>query len=119
MVSHLLEEGALARAGVALDAVEELAKQSRQSYYLWAAAALRGLRLLLEGRFEEAEKQSHEALAMGQRTGNQNALFIFGAQIYTTRMEQGRLSSSSRPWASPSSTRSFRSGDAPSPGFKP
>jgi hypothetical protein len=79
MVSHLLEKGALSRAEVALDAVEELAKQSRQAYYLWVMAALRGLFLLLEGRFEEAEKQSHEALAMGQRTGNQNALFIFGA----------------------------------------
>jgi hypothetical protein len=54
---------------------------------------VRASRVLLDGRFEEAERLAQQVLAIGQRprAQNENAVQLFGVQIYTLRREQGRL----------------------------
>ena len=58
---------------------------------LYLTALLRGMRALLDGRIEEAERLAQQALPLGQRSQNPNAMNLFGAQIAAIRREQGRL----------------------------
>jgi class 3 adenylate cyclase len=90
-VSHLLEQGNVSQADLELRVFTRVAEGLRQPYYLWAGAAFDALQVLREGRFEEAEGLIQRALEIGQRNGNQNAPFIFGAQIFAVWKEQGRL----------------------------
>jgi class 3 adenylate cyclase len=90
-VSHLLEQGAVGRADTEAERYTRLADESRQPYYVWAATAFRALEALLEGRFEEGERLANEAVGLGLRDGNPNALLIVGAHLYVLRDAQGRL----------------------------
>jgi tetratricopeptide (TPR) repeat protein len=74
-----------------LDALGKLAEEARHPHYLWLAAMFRAMRALLAARFEEAEHLANEALAVGQRHGDPNALVAYGSQIYALRWGQGRL----------------------------
>jgi hypothetical protein len=74
-----------------LEALGKLAEEARHPHYLWLAAMFRAMRALLAARFEEVEDLANEALAVGQRHGNPNALVAYGAQIYGLRWGQGRL----------------------------
>jgi hypothetical protein len=46
---------------------------------------------IFAGHFEEGERLAQEALAIGQRLRGQDALGVFGVQMFTLRREQGRL----------------------------
>jgi tetratricopeptide (TPR) repeat protein len=74
-----------------LDTLGKLAEETRHPHYLWLAAMFRAMRSLLAARFEEAEQLANDALAVGQRHGNPNALVAYGAQFYGLRWGQGRL----------------------------
>src|SRR5262249_57680783 len=46
---------------------------------------------LLAAHFDDAERLAGEALAIGERVGDPNALVAYGAQLYVLRRAQGRL----------------------------
>ena len=74
-----------------LEALGKLAEEARHPHYLWLTAMFRAMRALLAARFDEAEHLANEALAVGQRHGDPNALLAYGSQIYVLRWGQGRL----------------------------
>jgi class 3 adenylate cyclase len=75
-----------------IEAISRLAEEIRQPLYQWEAAMRRPMRAMMEGRFADAEQLALQALAIGQRTGEQNPMIMFGAQMSSIRSEQGRLS---------------------------
>ena len=93
LISHL-EIGDISAAERTLQAYTQEAKELRQPMYLYWALVFQSTRALLRGEFDEAERLSFEALAMGQRlagrdlTGFDNPV---AAQIQAIRREQGRM----------------------------
>jgi hypothetical protein len=69
----------------------QLVEELRQPFYLYIHATFRAMRAIFAGRFEEGERLAQQALAIGQRLRGQDALGIFGVQMFTLRREQGRL----------------------------
>ena len=90
-LADLLEKGDMAAVDAEIKAGARLAGELRQPWYLWWIGWWRAMRALLEGRFEEAERLARQALAIGQRVQEQNALQIFAVQLFLLRREQGRL----------------------------
>jgi tetratricopeptide (TPR) repeat protein len=86
-----LERGEVAEAGRLLDAFEEIADRLRQPIYLWQAKLFRTMEAQLRGAFELAERLAMEALELGQRAQDPDALTLFATQIGLLRLEQGRL----------------------------
>jgi DNA-binding SARP family transcriptional activator len=86
-----LERGEVAEAGRLLDAFEEIADRLRQPIYLWQAKLFRTMQAQLRGAFEPAERLAMEALELGQRAQDPDALTLFATQIGLLRLEQGRL----------------------------
>jgi tetratricopeptide (TPR) repeat protein len=89
--SDLLELGDIQRADVDLEACSRLSEKTRQPSYLHFTTLYRTTRVLLEGRFEEAERLAHEALTIGQRMQGVDVEGSFGMQMFTTRRERGCL----------------------------
>ena len=85
-----LETGDTDAAGATLDRFELLAEELRQPLYLWEARWLRALQALMHGRFADAERLAFEALDIGQRAQDPDALAVFGVQVGCVRLEQGR-----------------------------
>jgi DNA-binding SARP family transcriptional activator len=86
-----LERGEVAEAGRLLDAFEEIADRLRQPIYLWQAKLFRTMQAQLRGAFELAERLAVEALELGQRAQDPDALTLFATQLGLLRLEQGRL----------------------------
>jgi hypothetical protein len=74
-----------------LAACAEIAERLRQPYYTWYVSSFRALRAFLDGRFEDSERFSQEALRVGQRARSENVNQAFGAQMLALRREQGRI----------------------------
>jgi class 3 adenylate cyclase/tetratricopeptide (TPR) repeat protein len=89
--SDLLELGDIQRADVNLEAFGRLSEKARQPSYLYFTTLYRTTRVLLEGRFEEAERLAQEALTIGQRIQGVDVEGSFGMQMFTSRREQGCL----------------------------
>lgn len=68
-----------------------LAEGRRAPKFLGFAAALRGLRLLWAGRFEDAVAHSETVLELGRRIGDRAASMSAGVQVFVARRAQGRL----------------------------
>jgi class 3 adenylate cyclase len=90
-IIDLLELGEIARMDEELALCSRLADELRLPAALWIVALRRAMRALLDGRLEEGERLAQEALAVGQVGQAQNALLMFGGQLFTLRREQGRL----------------------------
>jgi len=86
-----LERGEVAEAGRLLDAFEEIADRLRQPIHLWQAKLFRTMQAQLRGAFELAERLAMEALELGQRAQDPDALTLFATQIGLLRLELGRL----------------------------
>ena len=91
LVADLTEAGQMEEAEREATAWEELAATVSDGYQLWAVAARRAMRHLLDGDLVAAEVAAGVALETGQRGGNQNALQIYGVQIAHVRREQDRM----------------------------
>ena len=63
---------------------------TRVAMYLWLAPFYRSTIALLDGRFDESERLARQALAIGERAQDQNAMVFFNVQIVTLRGLQGR-----------------------------
>jgi DNA-binding winged helix-turn-helix (wHTH) protein/tetratricopeptide (TPR) repeat protein len=90
-VLTLLEFGDSVRLDLALLRLESIAEGLQQPFFQWMAGALRGMRLMMQGRIEAAERLAHRTLAIGQGFGTPNALPMFSIQIFFVRREQQRL----------------------------
>ncbi len=66
-----------------------LAVTLRQPVYTWFATWWRASRALCDGRFEEADRLRHEALAIGRRIQHPGALAIFQGQGLWLGRERG------------------------------
>lgn len=85
-----LEIGDIDQVDADQAACEALGERLRQPYYTWYVLAFRALRAFLDGRFDESERLSQEALAVGQRAQTSNVSQMYGAQMLALRREQGR-----------------------------
>jgi tetratricopeptide (TPR) repeat protein len=73
-------------------AMTELAERLRQPFYRWHTVSLRALSAILDGRFAEAERLSHEALELGRLRQSEYATYVCrDAQMLALRWAQGRL----------------------------
>src|SRR5262249_32569826 len=90
-MGDLWELGCMEEAEAERDTFARLAERLRQPYYLWWAAVVRVMRPLLEGRFEEVEQLAQQALVLGQRARDPNALQFLGTHMFALRWAQGRL----------------------------
>jgi class 3 adenylate cyclase len=74
-----------------LAAIERLAEEMRQPQHLWRVKLWRGMRALIDGRFEEAERLAKEARQGGEAAGEPAALQFFSIQASLIYRLQGRL----------------------------
>jgi hypothetical protein len=86
-----LERGNGAEADAALARYAHQAGELRQPFLAWRARVLGAMRLLLTGRFAEAERAMEEALTLGQQAQTPNALLVYAVQLLELRRQQGRL----------------------------
>jgi tetratricopeptide (TPR) repeat protein len=91
ILTDLLERGDTEAAARELEALNRLAKQSRQRFARFSAANARARQAHLEGRLEDYEALGNELLALGQEGQDETAMQAFGVQILSLRREQGRL----------------------------
>jgi DNA-binding CsgD family transcriptional regulator len=87
----LMERGDIQAVTAQFDVHSQLAEELRQPYYLYINMTFRAMRAILTGHFAESEQLAQQGLAIGQRLRGQDALGVFGMQMFTLRREQGRL----------------------------
>jgi tetratricopeptide (TPR) repeat protein len=83
------ELGDFAAADADLSLVEDFAVKSRRPYFLGLAAMRRAGRAILEGRYEDAQRESEAMLSVGG--DSPDFVGAFGVQIVLVRRDQGRL----------------------------
>ena len=74
-----------------LEAYARLAAELRQPQHLWHVPLLRGMRAMIDGRFDEAEEFAAEARAGGERAQEPLAQQFFAIQAALRYRLQGRL----------------------------
>lgn len=74
-----------------VDAVQQLANELGDPFYIYHAETMRVAGAILTGRFDEAERLAMDAMSTGQRLGVDNVEGVMGVQMFTIRREQGRL----------------------------
>jgi eukaryotic-like serine/threonine-protein kinase len=84
-----LELGDIAAVDRELVAFERLANELRQPQHLWHVPLLRGMRALIDGRFEDAERLAQEAFAGGQRTQEPLSAQFYAVQDSLLRRHRG------------------------------
>jgi DNA-binding CsgD family transcriptional regulator/tetratricopeptide (TPR) repeat protein len=87
----LMELGDIQAVDRELEIYTLLVEELREPFYLYVYSTFQAMRATLLGHFEEGERLAQQALALGQRLRGQDALGIFGVQMFTLRREQGRL----------------------------
>ena len=87
----LLEVGDIPTVDAEVEALTQLAEELKQPFYQYLALTLRIMRLLLEGKWQEAEQMAEQSLTVGRRLQGQDPAGTFGVQMFTIRREQGRL----------------------------
>jgi class 3 adenylate cyclase len=90
-LNTLLQLGDIDGVDAEIRACNRLAKELRQPLYLWQATALRAMRALLAGRFDEGERLAEEARQIGERSGQEIVTVVYGSQLFIARWGQGRL----------------------------
>ena len=88
---ELMELGELSTWLERLEQFEYRAAELRQPFVRYVAATSRATFALLEGRFDDAERQIAQALQIGRRMPGLDAPGVYGMQMFTLRCEQGRL----------------------------
>ena len=86
----MLEIGDIKAVDATIETYSRLARELRQPLHLWLEPLARSTRALMAGRFEEVELFARQALAMGERAQDQNAVLFFNTQMAALRKLQGR-----------------------------
>jgi DNA-binding CsgD family transcriptional regulator len=89
--ADLLALGDGAAVDEAIAAYVRLAGELGQPLHAYVIASLRAMRALLDGRFGDAERLSHQALIIGQPMQRRAAVQAFALFTFLLRREQGRL----------------------------
>lgn len=74
--------------------IEQLARVAtvlRQPRYQWVVANYRAIRALWAGRWNEVDELAMQSLALGERTGDPNAMMPPLLQTFLSRRERGQL----------------------------
>jgi tetratricopeptide (TPR) repeat protein len=87
----LLELGDIDEADAAIEMFAELAKQRRVPSEQAYADMFRAMRLLMSGRYAEAEIASRKAFELGHRLGDPNAHQAYTLQMIALRRDRGGL----------------------------
>jgi DNA-binding CsgD family transcriptional regulator/tetratricopeptide (TPR) repeat protein len=87
----LMDLGDMPAVEAQLEAHTRLAEEFRQPFYLYINVTFRAMRAIFEGHFEAGEQLAQQAFTIGQRLRGQDALGVFGVQMFMLRREQGRL----------------------------
>jgi DNA-binding SARP family transcriptional activator/tetratricopeptide (TPR) repeat protein len=90
-VNHLLAMTRVREVDEEIERFTALAERMRQSRCVWYAPLFRAARLLMNGRFEEAERLISSAAELGGRIPDSPAALIAGGQLFVLRWLQGRL----------------------------
>jgi class 3 adenylate cyclase len=85
-----LELGDIAAVDRELETYARLADELRMPEHTWHTSALRGMRALLDGDIEEAERLAQEARRAGNRAEQAIAEQYYGIQMIQIRSMQGR-----------------------------
>ena len=85
-----LEAGAIAMVDADLDRYARQAQALRQPLYRWMAESYRAMRLLLEGRFAEAQRVAYHAASLATDADAPEARQVLAAQIGLARWLEGR-----------------------------
>lgn len=85
-----LERGDISAVKAELEVNRRLAEDLRQPAQLWYAHATAAILALLEGRLEDAETLTAEAMEHGHRADSTHALGVELVQTYELRRQQGR-----------------------------
>jgi class 3 adenylate cyclase len=83
--------GEIAAVDADLESYARLAAELRQPQHLWHVPLLRGMRAMIDGRFDEAERLAGEARAAGERAQEPIAQQFFAIQAVLRYRLQGRL----------------------------
>jgi class 3 adenylate cyclase len=86
-----LELGEIDAVDRELAEYQRLAAKLRQPQHLWHVPLLRGMRALMEGRFDDAERLGREALEGGERAGEPLALQFWAIQRSLLLRHLGRM----------------------------
>ena len=87
----LMELGDIQAVDRELAGYMRLVEALREPFYLYIGTTFQAMRATFLGHFEEGERLAQQALAIGQRLRGQDAMGIFGVQMFTLRRAQGRL----------------------------
>ncbi|MCZ6782674.1 MAG: hypothetical protein O7G30_05115, partial [Proteobacteria bacterium] len=90
-IVSLIESGDVAAADRQISIFSRAAQELRQAQSLWYAQLLPGMRALMKGDFDEAEKRAQEALRIGRQVEDANAEQSFAANIALLQLERGEL----------------------------
>ena len=74
-----------------LEIYTRLAEKLRQPQHLWHIPVLRGMRAVLDGRFDDAERLAAEALAGGQRAEEPLSAQFYGIQMSVLHTLRGTV----------------------------
>ena len=88
-IYELMPVGDIHAVDLEMEAYTRLAEAIQQPLYLWHIPLFQGMRALLEGRLEEAERLGQRVLAFAAQ--DPMVLTQFGIQLYELRRQQGRL----------------------------
>ncbi len=90
-VQNHLELGEVEAADRDLEAFAELAAELRMPHHTWHVHALRGMRAMLDGDIESAERLAEQARREGERAEQPLARQYYGIQLVQIRSLQGRI----------------------------
>ena len=90
-VQNRLELGEIEAVDRELEAYAAIADELRMPHHTWHTHALRGMRALLDGRIDEAERLAERARREGERAEQPLASQYYGIQLLQIRGLQGRI----------------------------
>lgn len=85
----MLEVGAMAEADSEALAYRTVARSLRHPLYLWYVPLWRGMRALLEGRYDDCRAALDETAALGARAASDNAAILVSTQRWCLLAELG------------------------------
>ncbi len=92
----MLETGSMAEADAEVLAYRTAAQSLRHPLYLWYVPLWRGMRALLEGRYDDCGAALEDAAALGARAASDNAAMLVATQRWCLLAERGDRESLAR-----------------------